>query len=72
MFVASVNRPGGNVTGATFIGTSITAKRLQILRELLPRYGHGGASCKSQVDLAEPQIKDAEAAAGALGLGFAS
>jgi putative ABC transport system substrate-binding protein len=34
--VVSINRPEANVTGATFIGTSLTAKRLELMRELVP------------------------------------
>jgi ABC-type uncharacterized transport system substrate-binding protein len=34
--VASLSRPGGNVTGLTFLGPEITAKRLQLLRDILP------------------------------------
>jgi putative ABC transport system substrate-binding protein len=34
--VASLSRPGGNVTGMTSQSANITAKRLQLLRELLP------------------------------------
>jgi putative tryptophan/tyrosine transport system substrate-binding protein len=34
--VATLNRPGGNLTGVTTLNTEITPKRLQVLRELLP------------------------------------
>ena len=34
--VANLARPGGNVTGLTFISPEITAKRLQILKEAIP------------------------------------
>jgi putative tryptophan/tyrosine transport system substrate-binding protein len=34
--VASLNRPGGNLTGITTLNTEITPKRVQVLRELVP------------------------------------
>jgi len=35
--VASLARPGGNLTGVNLLSTELTAKRLELLREMLPR-----------------------------------
>ena len=35
-FIASLARPGGNITGASLLATELTAKRLQLLKEVLP------------------------------------
>ena len=66
--VASFNRPGGNVTGATFIGTALTAKRLELLRDIAPRIVDVALLVNPKSTIAESQIKDANAAAPLLGL----
>jgi putative tryptophan/tyrosine transport system substrate-binding protein len=41
--VSSLARPGGNVTGLTFLGPELTSKRLQLLKEALPNLSRVGA-----------------------------
>jgi putative tryptophan/tyrosine transport system substrate-binding protein len=65
--VDSLNRPGGNVTGATFIGTTVAAKRLELLREIAPRVTDVALLVNQNNMLAEIQIKEVEAAANVLG-----
>ena len=65
--VASLNRPGGNVTGATFIGTALTAKRLEFLREIAPRVADVALLVNPKSTIAESQIKDALEATRVLG-----
>ena len=38
--VASLAKPGGNVTGSTFFNTELMAKRLEIIKDVLPRLTH--------------------------------
>jgi putative ABC transport system substrate-binding protein len=38
--VASLARPGGNVTGTTFLGPELVTKRLQLLAQVVPQHSH--------------------------------
>jgi putative ABC transport system substrate-binding protein len=66
--VSSINRPEANVTGATFIGASLGAKRLELLRELVPRATDVALLVNPKNTLAKGQVEDATAAAKTLGL----
>jgi putative tryptophan/tyrosine transport system substrate-binding protein len=66
--VASLNRPGGNVTGATSMNADIAAKRLGLIRQLVPQDAHYFALVNPTAVLADPFIKDLQAGAASLGL----
>src|ERR1700761_3248345 len=66
--VASLNQPGGNVTGATFIGTALMSKRMGLLRQPLPQVAPVALLVNPKGTLAEGQINESKAAAQALGL----
>jgi len=67
--VASLARPGGNLTGVNFLSTELTAKRLELLRELVP----GAARVAVLVNPANAMraavtVRDLQTAGGAMGL----
>src|SRR5262249_59526345 len=67
--VESLNRPGANVTGVTFIGIELVGKQLELLKELLP----GAAKIATLVNpnnpvMAEGVIQNARTGARRLGL----
>jgi putative ABC transport system substrate-binding protein len=66
--VASLNRPQGNITGATFYTVELAGKRLSLLRELVPTATVIGFLVNPKNPAEEPEIKDAYAAARALGV----
>ena len=67
--VASLNRPGGNVTGATSINVELGPKRLELMRELLPSVSSMALLVNPTTpSLAEPSTRITQAAAHALGL----
>src|SRR6516225_4372783 len=67
--VASLNRPGGNVTGVTNLNIEVAPKRLELLHELLPSATIMALLVNPAVPaLAEPTSRVSQAAAQALGL----
>src|SRR5262249_30077137 len=67
--VASLARPGGNLTGMNFFNAEITAKRLGLLRELVPGAAHVAVLPNpANAPVAQPQLPDAEAAARSMGI----
>ena len=65
--VASLNRPGGNATGMGLFADVLAAKRLELLRELVPNSAVVGLLVDPGSPEATPQLSDAEAAARAIG-----
>ena len=65
--VASLNRPGGNVTGITFIGASLGAKRLELARELVPNVGSIALLTHPNSPDALEELRDLQTAAKAIG-----
>jgi putative ABC transport system substrate-binding protein len=65
--VASFNRPGGNVTGISFLSNELVAKQLELLRECVPTASELGLLVNPRNPNAESDTSHAEAAAGSLG-----
>jgi putative tryptophan/tyrosine transport system substrate-binding protein len=65
--VASLNRPGGNVTGINFFSNTLEPKRLELLHELVPGAALIGVLFNPTRSDIETQSKDIEAAARAIG-----
>jgi ABC-type uncharacterized transport system substrate-binding protein len=65
--VASLNRPGGNVTGVAFLSQLLGAKRLGLLHELVPAAGTFALLVNPANPNAEGLMKDLQAAGHALG-----
>src|SRR5262245_31732421 len=65
--VTSLNRPGGNVTGLSFIDVSLTEKRFALLHELIAKAGPIAILVDPNAGGAEEQLRDAQAASRVLG-----
>src|SRR5262245_14671479 len=66
--VPSLSRPGGNVTGVTFIVNTLGAKRLGVMRELVPNANVIGFLTNPGNPPSESQIRDVQTAAHASGI----
>jgi putative tryptophan/tyrosine transport system substrate-binding protein len=65
--VASLNRPGGNVTGVTFVVAELGAKQLGLLHELQPGTVRVGVLVDPNYPLTESYVSDVQAAALSIG-----
>jgi putative tryptophan/tyrosine transport system substrate-binding protein len=67
-FVASLARPGGNVTGQSSIARELIGKRLEVLQKALPSVARVGVIWNPALPTAAAQLQVVENAAGRLGL----
>jgi putative ABC transport system substrate-binding protein len=65
--VASLNRPGGNVTGLNLLTSEMTGKRLRRARELVPVAMEVAVLINPNSPEAGPQLRDVQTAAHAVG-----
>ncbi|HXV80284.1 MAG TPA: ABC transporter substrate-binding protein, partial [Candidatus Binatia bacterium] len=66
--VASLARPGGNLTGFSLLAPDLNAKRLEILKETVPTATQIGFLTRAGAGMADQRFKEAEADAQRLGL----
>ncbi len=66
--VPRLNRPGGNITGASFLTAQMAGKRLELLRELIPTATVIDYLVNPEGPIGQPEIADAKSAAGTHGL----
>jgi putative tryptophan/tyrosine transport system substrate-binding protein len=65
--VASFNKPGGNVTGVSFLGSDLGAKKLELLRELVPKAKIIGVLENPNSRITRAERMDVQTAARAVG-----
>ena len=67
-FVASLARPGGNITGLSTLSPEISGKRLELLKEIVPRLARVAVLGSSTTPGNAQALREVELAAGALGV----
>jgi len=67
-FVASLARPGGNITGLSSLTAEISGKRLELLKEIVPRLSRVAVFGTSTYPGNAQALRETELAAGALGV----
>jgi putative ABC transport system substrate-binding protein len=64
--VATLARPGGNLTGVTFVSSDLVAKRMQLLKEIVPAISRVGVLWNP--DHIDPEYRETQGAGLALGV----
>jgi putative tryptophan/tyrosine transport system substrate-binding protein len=67
-FIVSLDRPGGNITGLSLRGFELFGKRLELLKEIVPKLSRVGVFWNPRARAADLRLKETEAASQALGL----
>ena len=66
--VTSLARPGGNITGLSMIAPELVGKQLELLKEVVPKISRVAVLGNPANPVTAPQLREAKAAAQALGL----
>jgi putative ABC transport system substrate-binding protein len=69
-FVASLARPGGNITGLSTLSQELSGKRLELLKEIVPSLSRVAVLRTSNQPANAQELKETELAAGAFGVQF--
>jgi putative tryptophan/tyrosine transport system substrate-binding protein len=70
--VSSLARPGGNVTGMSALASDMASKRMELLKEVVPRASRVAVLWNPTLPAKVAELKDTEAAAKTLGVGLRS
>ena len=65
-FVASLARPGGNITGLSTLSPELSGKRLELLKEIIPKLSRVAVLGTSTIPGNAQELREMELAAGAL------
>src|SRR6185295_15842766 len=66
--ITNLARPGGNITGITNISAELAGKRLELLKEIMPRISRVAVLVNPDDPNVDPQMRNVESAARALGI----
>jgi len=66
--VASISRPGGNLTGVAYLGSALGAKRLGLMHEMVPKVADFAVLAHPAYPASAPFISDVKAGASSMGL----